>query len=155
MSSIEPRWLTPEEQFAWRSLAKVLFRLPAALEGQLQRDAQLSHFEYLVLAALSEAPARTLRMSDLAALSHGSLSRLSHVVTRLERRGWVRRMPCSDDGRYINALLTERGHAKIVDSAPGHVRAVRELVVDALRPEQLDQLREIGEQIMRRLDEAG
>ncbi len=148
----EPRWLTPEEQRAWRALASVLFKLPGALESQLQRDAGLSHFEYLVLTALSEAEDRTLRMKDLAALSNGSLSRLSHVVTRLEKRGWVRRQPCPSDGRHINAILTDAGHDKVRASAPGHVEIVRELVVDALSPAQLEQLVEIGSTILGRLD---
>jgi DNA-binding MarR family transcriptional regulator len=148
----EPRWLTPAEQRAWRALAGALFRLPAALDAQLQRDAKLSLFEYGVLAALSEAPARTLRMSELAALSNGSLSRLSHVVKRLERRDWVRRTPCPEDGRYINATLTDDGFAKLVDAAPGHVEIVRRLVVDAITPDQLERLREIGAAILRRID---
>lgn len=151
MTSSEPRWLTAEEQQAWRSLAAVLFKLPAALESQLQRDAGLSHFEYLVLAALSEAPDRTLRMKDLAALSNGSLSRLSHVVTRLEKRGWVRRTPNPTDGRHINATLTDPGLDKIVASAPGHVDAVRTLVIDTLTPTQLQQLHEIGTAILARI----
>jgi hypothetical protein len=86
-----PRWLTDDERDAWMPLIGVLIKLPAALDAQLQRDSGLSHFEYMVLSRLSEAPERTLRMSDLAVLANGSLSRLSHVVTRLERRGWVRR----------------------------------------------------------------
>jgi DNA-binding MarR family transcriptional regulator len=91
----------------------------------------------MVLSGLSEAPGRTLRMSDLAANASGSLSRLSHVVSRLEKRGWVRREPCPGDGRFVNAVLTDTGWDKIVATAPGHVEAVRRLVVDALSPEQL------------------
>jgi DNA-binding MarR family transcriptional regulator len=147
----EPRWLTPDEQQSWLALAGMLVRLPAALDNQLQRDAQISHFEYMVLAQLSEAPGRTLRMSQLADLANGSLSRLSHVVKRLEQRGWVRREPCPDDGRYTNALLTDGGWAKIQATAPGHVQAVRELVVDALGPSELAQLRSIGQTILNRL----
>ena len=154
MTSSEPRWLSADEQRAWRALATILFRLPPALDAQLQRDARLSHFEFVVLAALSEAPARTLRMSDLAALANGSLSRLSHVVKRLEKRGWVRRAPCPEDGRYINASLTDDGYAKLVASAPGHVTMVRSVVVDALTPEQLDQLLEIGTRIAARIDQS-
>jgi DNA-binding MarR family transcriptional regulator len=135
--STEPAWLTPEEQTAWRPIAALLFRLPGALDAQLQKEAGVSHFEYLVLAHLSEAPDRTLRMSDLAALASGSLSRLSHVVSRLENRGWVRREPCPGDRRFINAVLTEEGWAKVVATAPGHVDAVRKLLVDVLTPQQL------------------
>jgi len=118
-------WLTAEEQAAWRSVVALLIRLPAAIEAELQRDAGISQFEYLVLSGLSEAPDRTLRMSDLAAMASGSLSRLSHVVSRLEARGWVRREACPGDGRFINAVLTDDGWAKVVATAPGHVAAVR------------------------------
>ena len=145
------RWLTEDERDAWIPLIGVLIKLPAALDAQLQRDAGLSHFEYMVLSRLSEAPARTLRMSDLAILANGSLSRLSHVVTRLERRGWVRREACRGDGRYTNAVLTGEGWAKVAATAPGHVAAVRQLVVDALSPEQVGQLRDIAQAIMSRV----
>ena len=100
----EPRWLDAEESQAWRALAKTLERLPAALDAQLRRDAGISHFEYQVLALLSEAPGRTLRMSVLATLAEGSLPRLSQVVARLEQRGWSaapptrrRPLPCDPD----------------------------------------------------------
>jgi DNA-binding MarR family transcriptional regulator len=136
----EPRWLTAEEQEAWRPVAALLFRLPSALDAQLQRDAGISNFEYMVLSGLSEAENRTLRMSDLAAMASGSLSRLSHVVSRLEKRGWVRREPCPGDGRFVNAVLTDDGWAKVIATAPGHVEAVRRLVVDALSPQQLSAL---------------
>jgi DNA-binding MarR family transcriptional regulator len=152
MTASEPRWLTPNEQRAWRALVRMLLKLPAALDGQLQRDAQLSHFEFGVLAALSEAPARTLRMSDLASLVNSSLSRLSHVVKRLEKRQWVRRAPCLEDGRFINATLTDHGFAKVAEAAPGHVQNVRSLIIDALTPEQLEQLKEIGDRIIDRID---
>jgi DNA-binding MarR family transcriptional regulator len=125
-------WLTAEEQAAWRSVVALLIRLPAAIEAELQRDAGISQFEYLVLSGLSEAPDRTLRMSDLAAMASGSLSRLSHVVSRLEARGWVRREACPGDGRFINAVLTDDGWAKVVATAPGHVAAVRRLLLTGL-----------------------
>lgn len=147
----EPRWLTEDEQDAWRPLAALLFRLPAALDAQLQRDAKITHFEYMVLVSLSEAPDRTLRMSDLAALASGSLSRLSHVVSRLERRGWVRRRPCPGDGRYINAVLTDAGWDKVAETAPGHVEAVRELIVEALGPAEFRSLGEASRHILDRL----
>jgi DNA-binding MarR family transcriptional regulator len=145
------RWLTDEEQQAWRSLVSLLFRLPAVIDARFSRDAGITHFEYMVLSSLSEAPGRTLRMSDLAAMSSGSLSRLSHVVSRLERRGWVRRQPCPGDGRFINAVLTDEGWDKVVAIAPGHVRAVRELVIEALSPEELRALGAASQRILDRL----
>jgi len=141
-------WLTDEEQSAWRSVVAMLFRLPAALDAQLQKDAGISHFEYMVLSSLSEAPNRTLRMSDLAAMASGSLSRLSHVVSRLEAKGWVRREPCPGDGRFVNAVLTDDGWAKVVATAPGHVAAVRSLLVGVLTPEQLRALGAISAQVL-------
>lgn len=152
--SPEPRWLSPEQQRAWRALAGVLLRLPPALESALQRDAGLSHFEYLVLSALSEAPGATLRLSQLAALTNSSLSRLSHVVTRLEGRGWIHRVTCPRDARATNAILTEAGHATVVAAAPGHVEAVRSLVIDALDPEDLPRLEAIAGRILERVDPA-
>jgi len=148
----EPRWLDPEEQQAWRALAKTLVRLPAALDAQLHRDAQISHFEYQVLAFLSEAPGRTLRMSELATLAGGSLPRLSQVVARLEQRGWVRRTPDPADGRYTLATLTSQGQAKVTAAAPGHVQEVRRLVLDPLTKTQTRQLRDISQRITRATD---
>ena len=141
-------WLTAEEQANWRSVVALLIRLPAAIEAELQRDAGISQFEYLVLSGLSEAPNRTLRMSDLAAMASGSLSRLSHVVSRLEARGWVRREACPGDGRFINAVLTDEGWAKVVATAPGHVAAVRRLLVDVLTPQQLRVLGAISDEVL-------
>ena len=150
--SPEPRWLHDVERDAWLSLIGVIIRLPASLDAQLQRDAGLSHFEYIVMVNLSNAEGHVLRMSQLAALCHSSLSRLSHVVARLERRNWLRRDPCPDDGRATLATLTDEGFAKLASAAPGHVDAVREYVIDALDPEQLRQLTAIGETILGRLD---
>ena len=136
----DTRWLSDEEQRTWRKLVAVLMKLPAGLETQLQRDAEISHFEYWVLALLSEAPRRAMRLSALAAQANSSLSRLSHVVTRLERKGLVAREPCPDSSRSMLAVLSDRGHAKLVAAAPGHVDAVQALVFDGLTPEQLGEL---------------
>lgn len=151
----EPRWLTEVEMRAWLELISVLIRLPAALDRQLQRDAGLSHFEYQVLAGLSMSPERTMRMRDLAAFSDGSLSRLSHTVARLERRGWVRRAPDPDDGRYTLAILTDDGWDKVVATAPGHVEEVRRLVFDPTTRAQQHQLGTIGRRIMGAIDPDG
>jgi DNA-binding MarR family transcriptional regulator len=102
----------------------------------------------MVLAHLSEAPGRTLRMSELAAIASGSLSRLSHVVARLEAKGWVRRESCPGDGRFINAVLTDAGWQKIVETAPGHVAAVQKLLIDTLTPEELRSLGAISTQVL-------
>lgn len=149
---MDERWLSDEEQQAWRRLAAVLELLPGALDAQLVRDAGLTHFDYLALAMLSEAPERTLRMSALAAGTNATLARLSNVVRRLEGRGLVRRVPSPDDGRATDVVLTDAGWDKVVGTAPGHVATVRRLVFDALDPSQVDQLRVIGEQLLARLD---
>jgi DNA-binding MarR family transcriptional regulator len=148
----EPRWLDASEKQAWLALVSVLIRLPAALDAQLQRDAGLSHFEYAVMAALSEAPDRSMRMSGLAMLAEGSLPRLSQVVGRLEKRGWVRRAADPADGRYTLAILTGEGWAKVAATAPGHVEEVRRLIFDPLTKAQARQLHEIGHRIMRVID---
>jgi DNA-binding MarR family transcriptional regulator len=145
----DPRWLDAEETAAWRALARMLVRLPAALDAQLRRDAGITHFEYQVLALLSEAPGRTLRMSELATLAEGSLPRLSQVVARLEQRGWMRRTPDPADGRYTLAILTDQGGAKVAQAAPGHVQEVRRLVLDPLTNAQTRQLRETSRRIVR------
>ena len=141
-------WLTDEQQAAWRPFIALLLRLPAALDAQLQRDAGITNFDYLVLSGLSESPGRTLRMSELAAIANSSLSRLSHVVSRLEARGWVRREPCPGDGRFINAVLTDEGWQKVLATAPGHVSAVRELLIDVLTRQEFEQLGAISERVL-------
>ncbi len=144
----EPRWLTDEEQRTWRKFIAVLVKLPAALEGQLQRDSGVTHMGFLVLAALSEQPDRTLPMSRLAAQASASLSRLSHVVARLEMRGWVRRERSPTDGRVQLAVLTDAGWDKVVATAPGHVEEVQQRVFDRLDTDQLRQLDKICEALL-------
>ena len=148
----EPRWLNEDELETWFALVSVLTRLPAALDRQLQRDAGISHFEYQVLAVLSETPERTMRMSRLALIADGSLSRLSQVVSRLEKRGWVSRAPDPTDGRYTLATLTDTGWEKLVAAAPGHVEEVRRLVFDPMTKAQRRQLRDIGRRITTPID---
>ena len=144
--------LDKRELAAWVRLASVLELLPGALDTQLRRDADLMHFEYFVLAMLSEAPQRTLRMSALAAQTNSTPARLSHVVKRLEDRGLVERGPCLGDARATNARLTTAGWRKVREAAPGHAANVRENVIDALTPDQVRQLAEIAEAILDRLD---
>jgi DNA-binding MarR family transcriptional regulator len=151
----DPRWLDEDEQQTWFALASLFNRLPAALDTQLQRDAGLSHIEYLVLAGLSMAPERTLRMSVLAGFAESSLPRLSQVVGRLEGRGWVRRQPDPSDGRYTLAILTGDGWDKVVAVAPGHVEEVRRLVFDPLTKAQQRQLRSICDRIAHTIDPDG
>ena len=132
-SDPEPRWLDDDDRESWVALARMLIWLPTALDNQLQRDSDLSHYEYGILAALSDAEEGTLRMSELAIYANGSLSRLSRAVARLERRGWAKRTPDPADGRYTLATLTDEGRAVLVAAAPGHVETVNRLVFDPLK----------------------
>jgi DNA-binding MarR family transcriptional regulator len=149
------RWLDDDELQAWVRLAAVVELLPGVLDSQLRRDASLTHFEYYVLATLSEAPEHTLRMTSLAMRTNATLPRLSHVVRRLEGRGFVERFPCPEDGRATNVRLTEAGWAKVVESAPAHVENVRQHVIDALSREQLAQVTAIADAILGRIDPQG
>ena len=152
---MEARWLDEDERAAWLRLVAVVELLPSALDAQLRRDAGLTHFEYFVLAMLSEASERTLRMTTLAQLTNATLPRLSHVVRRLDDRGLVERFPCPEDGRATNARLTADGWEALVAAAPGHVNTVRRLVLDPLTASQVAQLRRIGDALLTTLDEAG
>lgn len=143
----QAQWLSDDEMSAWVALVTMLVRLPAVLDTQLRRDAGITHFEYTVLAALSEADGQQLPMSELAGLADGSLSRLSHCVKRLEAAGWVERSPHPTLGRVTLAALTPAGRAKVVATAPGHVAAVRDHVVEPLTQRQLGELRTIARRI--------
>ena len=150
-----PRWLTAAQKKAWIAFSGVLIKLPYALDADMRGRTGFSHFEYLVLSVLSEQPGRTLSMSQLAALNNASLSRMSHVVTRLEKRGWVSRCPSTENGRVTRARLTDAGYEVLVDAAPGHVKAVQELVFDALTPQEQEQLAAISLSVLGRLDPGG
>jgi DNA-binding MarR family transcriptional regulator len=143
------RWLDEEQQQAWRAFLDAQQVLQRGLEAQLHDEADMPHGYYELLVRLSEAPERRLRMAALAEAAVSSRSRLSHAVAQLEQRGWVRREACPDDRRGQVAVLTDDGYAALAAAAPGHVEAVRRLLVDRLTPEQLRQLRAISEAITR------
>ena len=149
------QWLTATELASWLSVVRLMTWLPWSIDQQLQRDSNLRMVEYQVLAMLSESPERTMRMSSLAEVTNASLSRLSHLVERLETRGFVRRAPDPADGRFTNAILTEKGFRALVEAAPGHLAHVRSLVVDVLSPEQLRRLGRDAARIMSRIDTSG
>lgn len=148
-------WLSEAEMAAWLRLIAVVQLLPGALEGPLQEENDLTHYEYFTLAILSEAPDHTLRMTALAAATNATLPRLSHVIRRLEERGFVERFPCPTDRRATNARLTEEGWQRVLAAAPGHVRTVRHHVIDALTPAQIGELTAIAGQILHTLDPEG
>jgi DNA-binding MarR family transcriptional regulator len=146
------KWLTAAELDSWLAVVRLISWLPWSIDQQLRHDSDLGMVEYQVLAVLSEAPERTMRMSSLAVLTNASLSRLSHLFKRLEGRGLVRREPDPADGRFTNAILTENGLQTLVQAAPGHVAHVRSLVIDVLSPEQLRRLGLAADRITSRID---
>lgn len=125
-------WLSADEKEAWTGLISLVLLMPGRLESPLQQEAGLTLFDYLTLSHISETPDHEIRMSELAYLANGSLSRLSNVVKRFEQRGWVTRSPDPSDGRYTLVALTADGFAVVVAAAPTHVRAVRQCVLDPL-----------------------
>ena len=145
-------WLTPEQLESWLSVVRMMTWLPWSIDQQLQRDSKLRMVEYQVLAMLSERPQRTMRMSALADVTNASLSRLSHLVDRMEKKRWVCRESDPSDGRFTNAILTDKGFEVLAAAAPGHLRHVRSLVVDVLTPEQLRRLGRDAGRIMARID---
>jgi DNA-binding MarR family transcriptional regulator len=149
----EPRWLNADERRAWLALLSINTMLPAALDNQLHTAGKLSLFDYNVMAMLSEAEGRFLPMSELAARTSSSLSRLSHVVTKLEKRGFMQRRPHPGDARVTTAHLSDAGIAALVALAPGHVEAVRAKFLDALTERDVSDLARIGEKIVARLNE--
>ena len=127
-----PRWLTADEQRTWRAFIRTVHLIDAALDAQLQQDAGITHIQYSILAMLSEAPDRSLRMTELADVTESSRSRLSHAVSRLEGLGWVERRVCPTDKRGQIAALTDDGFAVLESAAPGHVERVRTSIFDVI-----------------------
>jgi len=148
------RWLDDDELRAWLKLAGVMLKLAPALDSQLQRDCDLTHFDYLCLAMLSESDDHTLPMSELAARTNASLSRLSHVISKLEGRGWVARTPSPHSRRVTLVRLADEGWKVLVDAAPGHVATVRSLVFDDLAREDVAALERIAGHIVERIEES-
>ncbi len=147
-ASHETRWLDAQEQQTWRQLSTMILRLQPVLSGQLQREFGISHFEYLIMACLSETAGSMLRMSVLATITGSSLPRLSQAVGRLEKRGWLERRADAADSRYTLAVLTDAGLHELEEIAPLHVTAVRGLIFDRLTRAQVRQLGAISQRIL-------
>jgi DNA-binding MarR family transcriptional regulator len=148
------QWLDDDEQRAWLRLAGVMLKLSPALDSQLQHDCDLTHFDYLCLAMLSETEDHTLPMSALASRTNASLSRLSHVISKLEKRGWVLRGPSPRSRRVTLVSLTEQGWQVLQQAAPGHVATVRSLVFEGLAREDVAALERIAGHIVSRIEES-
>lgn len=148
----EVRWLDADEQTTWRSLLLCFQLLDETLDRQLQRDSGLHHSHYAILAALSEAPHGAMRMNELASMLRFSASRMTHAITSLERKSWVARTRCVDDGRGQFATLTDQGRLVLERAAPGHIAEVRRCIFDRLTPLQQRRLLDISETILDGLD---
>ncbi|WP_207841932.1 MarR family winged helix-turn-helix transcriptional regulator [Williamsia soli] len=147
-------WLSHDQQRDWASLVALIMTLPGKLDAQLKHEAGINFFEYSILVSLSDAPDHVQGMSDLAGLARGSLSRLSHAVSRLESAGWVERRSCGGAGRRTEAILTEAGWHELQRIAPSHVREVRRLVIDALEADQLEHLGAAARRVVSAADPA-
>jgi DNA-binding MarR family transcriptional regulator len=147
------RWLDADEQRAWRAYMNSWMLLADRLDRDLTRQTGISHAYYEILVQLSETEGRALRMSELAERCLSSRSRLSHAVSRLEERGWVRRQVCPEDGRGQLAVLTDAGFAALEAAAPVHVESVRRHLFDQLGATQVAHLRDIGDTLLRHLSE--
>lgn len=149
------KWLSDDEQRAWRGWIAATALLDSALDQQLQRDAGISHATFGILTGLSQAPGREMHMNELAVLTSSSQSRLSHAVARLEQARWVTRSRCPANKRQVHARLTDAGYEVVRAAAPGHVRRVRELLFDRLTEAQVAQLAEITGVALKSLAKAG
>lgn len=147
------RWLSEREERAWRSLQFMQMRLEGELARQLAADSGLSYPDYLVLVALTDRPDGRMRQFEAADVLGWEKSRLSHQVGRMAGRGLVKKEPCDLDRRGAYVVITKRGRRAIEAAAPGHVAAVRHLVVDRLTPAQLDAIGEAADLVLAALDE--
>ena len=154
-SDSDPSAFTADELETWSSIATLLEWLPAALDAQMQRDSQISHFEYGILFALSQAKEETLAMKELAGFANSTLSRLSRAVARLEAKDWVTRCPDPDDGRTTIASLTGSGRAAMRAATPEHVAFVRRVVFGSLTPAQARALGKASRRITSAIREEG
>ncbi|HRN30103.1 MAG TPA: MarR family transcriptional regulator, partial [Terrimesophilobacter sp.] len=148
MTSADTRWLTNDEQRAWRAYLVATQRLEQVIDRDLQAGAGMPHAYYMILAMLSEAPRRALTITDLADVLNSSVSRLSHALRKFEGLGWVRKDADPTDRRVSYACLTDEGMRVLVEAAPGHVRTVATHLFDRLTPEQVQQLYDISAAIL-------
>lgn len=148
----ETRWLDESEQRAWRAYVRMQGTLNAHLNRQLQNDSDMSLSDFEVLVRLTDVPEEYLTVSDLARALHWEKSRVSHQVTRMERRGLVKRTSCPTDARSAHVMLTACGRKAIEEAAPGHVETVRRLFLDELTDDQLKTLETIATQVLARIE---
>lgn len=147
--AVEGRWLTDEEQAAWRGLLRMHAQVTAKLNRELSADCGLSLQDYAVLVALSERPDGTLRPFELGRELGWEKSRLSHHLTRMIEHGLVARRKCPTDQRGLLIAITEKGRAAIEAAAPGHAATVRRTFVDQLTAAQLRVLAQASDRVIR------
>lgn len=149
------RWLSDDEQCAWRSWVAAYLLVPDRLGRDLQEQAGLTFADYEILVRLSETPDRRMRMSDLAGLTLSSRSRLSHQIDRMQKAGYVDRQECTDDRRGYFAVLTDKGWDALVEAAPVHVESVRKRLLDTLTPEEFAELGRLSQKVVDGLEKSG
>jgi DNA-binding MarR family transcriptional regulator len=145
-------WLSDDQQQVWRAFLRLSRQLNERIERDMQQASKMPHAYYLILAMLSEAPERSLRMNQLADVLQASQSRVSHAVARLEESGWVRRVPAPGDRRGQIAILTDAGFERLVEVAPSHAETVRSIMFDPLSAGQLADFGDICQTILDKMD---
>ncbi|MFD5342011.1 MarR family winged helix-turn-helix transcriptional regulator [Streptomyces hawaiiensis] len=147
------RWLTPEEQLAWRGFVRLHERLGGRLGRQLQTESNMSSADFAVLVELTDVPEGRQRFLDLAQSLEWEKSRMSHHISRMAKRGLVKREECPEDGRGAFVVITDAGRGAIEAAAPRHVEAVRALFLDHVTPAELRVLADISDRVVGKLDE--
>ncbi|MEU9330878.1 MarR family transcriptional regulator [Streptomyces canus] len=147
------RWLTPEEQLAWRGFVRLNERLEGRLGRQLQAESKMSTADFGVLVELTDAPEGRQRFQDLAQSLEWEKSRMSHHISRMAKRGLVMREECPEDGRGAFVVITDEGREAIEAAAPRHVATVRALFLDHVTPAELRVLTDISDRVVGELDE--
>jgi DNA-binding MarR family transcriptional regulator len=147
----EPRWLNDRQQQVWQAYLHMNQDLYATLEDQLTRDAGLSAADYKVLVPLSESPGGVLRARELCTDIAWDRSRLSHHISRMEKRGLVVREDCAADARGLMVRLTNAGRKAIENAAPQHVESVQRNFFDLVSDEELDTLAAVFERVLKKV----
>jgi DNA-binding MarR family transcriptional regulator len=152
---VKPEWLERNELENWLSLVTLMNLLSTSLDAQLNKDSGISHFDYMILSLLGQNDDRTMRLSEIAHRTAGSISRVSHAITKLEKQNWVERRPCPQDARATNAYLTREGFAAWLASAPKHLELVKSLMFDSLSAQERETLKVLAQKLSAKLDPTG
>ena len=148
MAKRRPRWLDERQQHLWQSYRHMKQRLYSTLEELIERQSGLSGADYAVLVPLSEEPTGLLRARDLGTEIGWDRSRLSHHLTRMEKRGLIARQECEEDARGLMVLLTDSGRQAIETAAPDHADAVQRYFFDLLSDAELETLTTVFDRVV-------